>query len=369
MSDLFLQDVIKAKFDGVPIESLLKQRFAPTLKNVRAYYAQQHIPDILELGPEASPGGYYFVVERGAPESCKKAVDKMYPAAVGKPWNNLLLIYADGDSLVLRHHWEAPQNAPKLCELVEQQQEQSVSDEKAFDVFTSDHSISSKCDCRFCKSARRPAIQHFHSFKCDCELCKTHPVLCECSECIQSERTVSPCVWCGRLSKMLNPRPGIVGWICSSAECVQKYRSHVASNSDTVTVNFDAKLKSSLEAAGCDTTYLPDSVTVPLGLELKTKLQSVAGNTTVQEQKSKGSPLTLEDVRAYFASADRGMGIGPNDITALGPEMAPDVYPILLSNMEDWHVANVRTHSPDLPVGYNNILLVHDDMMGISHAC
>lgn len=104
----FLQDVLEAKFNGVPIESLFpgkQEPFIPTLESVRAYYGRQRIPDILEVGPEATPGGYRFVVERDTPDWCKKEVDKMYSAAVGTPWNNLMLA-VDENSITLRYQWE-----------------------------------------------------------------------------------------------------------------------------------------------------------------------------------------------------------------------------------------------------------------------
>jgi hypothetical protein len=86
------------------------------------------------------------------------------------------------------------------------------------------------------------------------------------------------------------------------------------------------------------------------------------------EQKSVES-VTLEDVRAYFASTDRGMGIGPDDIAAIGTSTRPGVYPVMIRNMEDWHVACVRERIPDLPVGYNNELIVADGTMAIRFTC
>jgi hypothetical protein len=194
------------------------KKFTPTLENVRAFYARQHIPDVLELGPMASVGGYYFVVERDAPEICKQRVNEMCPESVGTPYNNLLLA-VDDDSMVLRFHWT------------------------------------------------RDMVQ-------------------------------TPEV----------PQP-------------------IADLTETAT-------------------------------ETETKTETAVVAT-----------LTLEEVREYFASSGRGMGIEPDNIVALGPETKPGIYPILLNSMEAWHVLRVRARLPDLPEGYNNELMIRDGLMAIRFTC
>jgi hypothetical protein len=76
--------------------------FIPTLENVRANYARQHIPDILELGPLC--GTYYLVVERGAPISVQEKIWIEFPEAAGTRWNNALIVTEDG-SMALRYSW------------------------------------------------------------------------------------------------------------------------------------------------------------------------------------------------------------------------------------------------------------------------
>ncbi len=102
-------------------------------------------------------------------------------------------------------------------------------------------------------------------------------------------------------------------------------------------------------------------------LEAALTLSKLESQRLLEGSKTKMFKPTLENVRAHFATA--GVGIKPEDITALGPNIGPsrtltgafhDMYPVGITSMSACEY--MRDNYPSLVrLGYNNMLSIGQD--------